>query len=179
MKVNFNDFNSNWAQVSDRKGAARKKELSEGLSETYIPSSGEELVFPKHISINFGKLHAEGAVCPGLGKIDEICLKFPEEIKENHKTAISESMMGTGTLGWVIANGNDIKPGSETGDVRPANIQNLFDKYWDGTSKNHMVSLVQTGAGLPGTIAINDLPWDLPALPVKDIAPFPVMPLEL
>ena len=177
MKVGFNDFNSNWAQVSEKKGSPRKKEMSEGIRETFIPSSGEEVVFPRDISINFGKLHTEGAVCPGLGKIDEICLKFPEEIKENHKTAISEGMMGTGTLGWVIANGNEIKTGSD--EVRPGNIQTMFDKYWDGTSKNHMVSLVQTGAGLHGAIAINDLPWDIPAMPIKDIPPFPVMPLEL
>mgnify|MGYP000860864077 FL=1 len=177
MKVGFNDFNSNWAQISERKSVPRKKELSEGTTETFIPSSREEVVFPKQISINLGKIHTEGATCPGLGKIDEICLKFPEEIKQNHKTAISEGMMGTGTLGWVIANGNDIKGGSE--GVRPANIQTMFDRYWDGTSKNHQISLVQTGAGLHGSIAINDLPWDIPAMPVKDIPPFPVMPLEL
>ena len=177
MKVGFNDFNSNWAQVSDRKSVPIKKELSEGITETFIPSSREEVVFPKQISINLGKIHTGGAICPGLGKIDEVCLKFPEEIKQNHKTAISEGMMGTGTLGWVIANSNDIKGGSE--GVRPANIQTMFDKYWDGTSENHQISLVQTGGGIPGAIAIKDMSWDVPPMLIKDIPPFPVMPLEL
>ncbi|HPZ08529.1 MAG TPA: hypothetical protein PL110_10480 [Candidatus Eremiobacteraeota bacterium] len=128
-----------------------------GPEETFIPSGTPFKDLP------FTEIPDMPAILgQDLTDLGKVCQTYRPAIEKNHTSAVSSGMGGTGAIGWVIMDGGVAKEvvldaGQQ---IRPAGIETLLGKYGEITDRNHALSIVQTGTGPLGSLAIQGMPWE-------------------